>query len=335
MKQLKMLRVAFVAVAVTDAARVSTPLEPDARPASASAPELAPATPSEPAAPASARCAPSFFFFHIPKTGGATIQLHLASLAKQHAFTYVNLNLFRDKYQQESWPPFDVLTGESRGPLKAWLNARPVKSPVFEQRLLLFRQELRKPRPTFAVHYHHRMPGMNGTSDLIRPLRRYLDARGCDLKVGVVLRDSVDWAASTSRYHTDFDGSHISQKAANTRDGQCRYLLYNTRSYKHLSLPVCDLARADDILRHDVDFVGTTDRLDDFWTCVQSSMTWPNSALPKHNMNPFALKALSTEDQRRIRERNTLDARLLETHGGKCRVTAAADASATSAATAA
>ena len=177
---------------------------------------------------------------------------------------------------------------------------------------------------------------MNGTSDLIRPLRRYLDARGCDLKVGVVLRDSVDWAASTSRYHTDFDGSHISQKAANTRDGQCRYLLYNTRSYKHLSLPVCDLARADEILRHDVDFVGTTDRLDDFWTCVQSSMMWAQkSELPKYNTNPYALKALSTEDQQRIRERNTLDARLLERHGGKCRVTAAADASATSAATAA
>ena len=111
----------------------------------------------------------------------------------------------------------------------------------------VFRKELRKPRPTFAVHYHHKMPGMNGTTDLIRPLRRYLDARGCDLKVGVVLRDSVDWAVSRSRYQTDFDGSHISQKAANTRDGQCRYLLYNTPKFQHLSLPVCDLARADDI----------------------------------------------------------------------------------------
>ena len=65
-------------------------------------------------------------------------------------------------------------------------------------------------------------------------------------------------------------------------------------------------------------------------------MTWAKkSELPRYNTNPYALKALSTEDQQRIRERNTLDARLLETHGGKCRVTAAADASATSTATAA
>ena len=288
---------------------------------------------AKPAAPASARCSPSFWFYHIGKTGGSTIVKRLKQLLrKQHAFTFVDLSLHQDKGWQESWPPFDVLTAESREPLMGWLDARPVKSPTFHERLLLLRRELRKPRPTFSVHHHHNMPGMNGTArDMIRPLRRYLNARGCDLKVGVVLRDSVDRVTSISRYHSDFDGSHVSIQAANVHDGQCQYLLYNHRLSSKEPPPVCDFARADDILQHDVDFVGTTDRLDDFWTCVVSSMTWPRVDLDlprsKYNANPHAMEALSTEDQQRIRERNTLDARLLETHGGKCRVTAPAEPS--------
>ena len=119
------------------------------------------------------------WYLHIPKTGGTTIMHHFHDLHERYNWQYANMWKLQVP-PNEKGPPGSPYHWAAWNTTKKWTN---VVLP-----------ELAQPQPRLIVHAHHNMPGLGDPymfNQVLMPMKKSLEAKGCELRLATALREPV------------------------------------------------------------------------------------------------------------------------------------------------
>tara|TARA_B110001452_G_scaffold6737_1_gene6117 strand:+ start:444 stop:1115 length:672 start_codon:yes stop_codon:yes gene_type:complete len=168
--------------------------------------------PSDETAEAPMQCG-VMWYLHVPKTGGTTMMHHLHTHAEEYGWKYADM-------WKMNIPP------EEQNPLntphhwKTW-------NMTDEWKVVL--DELEQPQPKLIVHDHHNMPGLGDSymlNEVLSPMARALQGKGCELRFTTVLREPVSELKSLMLFRKVRSEDYITKVQENA-DAMSKYIIWN------------------------------------------------------------------------------------------------------------
>jgi hypothetical protein len=242
-----------------------------------------------------------FWFLHISKTGGTSVQEFLRGVAhQQRKWKFVNL---------EHQPCDKRLTSQN---IMDWDH-----SPTWKAA----QHELNRTTPYLLVHQHHCSPGFGAhLLPQLLQLKRSLRVRGCSLALGTVLREPTSWARSAI-YFTRLRYEYMRNFVSSLSDYQVKFIMFgyskNWPAPLSGSMATTDLAKRAAQTLAAFDLVGRTDNLSLFTSSVAKVIGVDPPELP-HIFDSGALPAaahpfeLTESDMAFIQQHSVADAWLWE-----------------------
>ena len=238
-----------------------------------------------------------FWFLHISKTGGTSVQDYLVAVARRSRWKFVNL-----EHQ-----PCDPR-------LKSANIAEWAQSPTWQAAL----HELRRPRPRLLVHQHHCSQGLGAyLLPQLLQLKQSLKSRGCSLLLGTVLREPTSWIQSAI-FFTRTTHHEVRRFASSLSDYQVKFITFGyngaTRHERwswpapwNASVATPELAKRALQTLSSFSLIGRTDRLAAFTSSVAHAISVDPPEVPHHlsdSPHPFEL---TKEDMAWIRRCSVAD----------------------------
>jgi len=154
------------------------------------------------------------WYLHIPKTGGTTIMHHFHDLHERYNWQYANMWKLQVPPNEKGLPgsPYHW-TGWNT--TKKWTN---VVLP-----------ELSQAQPRLIVHAHHNMPGLGDPymfNQVLMPMKRSLEAKGCELRLATALREPVSEVVSLMLFRQIPEEEFVPRMEENS-DAMSKYILWN------------------------------------------------------------------------------------------------------------
>ena len=123
-------------------------------------------------------------------------------LAREPGFEFINLNFVGHPFPNRTLPPAHLLLNGTSRQLRSWWEATGDAHERVVEAWEQLRAQLVRSAPRFTVHHHHEVPGLAlALPAVIEPLRVGLAAKGCALRLGLVLRAPEPYARSLAQYY--------------------------------------------------------------------------------------------------------------------------------------
>lgn len=256
------------------------------------------------------------WFYHIPKTGGSSVAAWLQSLSAEGALEYViNLRGTTFKHYEQENINFTAFHEEKIRPLLRNMTGK-----------------------LFAVHHHHRGPGLYGMDSYFSDMKNKLSTQGCSLIRFTVLREPVSQLTSAvnrraeiwnvplpnSSARDDFFRLHLEDTGDSQQlqrdNAEVRYTLNN---FNGSNFPMGyggsheDALKAAEAVLDGFEVVGLTEQLANSIGNVAKLLKLPNAKLPirkqrspsyrQYDGQPFPYDVAAL-----IKERTKFDSELYE-----------------------
>ena len=221
-----------------------------------------------------------FWFLHVPKTGGTTLMSYFNTHAAEQGWTYADMWNMAPKAGDAATGPIHWATWNKTA---EWQKVEAA---------------LEEDAPKVLVHTHHNMPGLGNrffATEVLAPLARKLESKGCELRFGAVLRDAVEHVKSAAFFGAVRDSDDMAKYGPRNTNPMTKYVVYNYQSqwpYAFKSYPsppgVDDTlyASAQKILSN-FSLVGRTEELGEFVRTMNLALGWPEDMVAeRENTTP-------------------------------------------------
>lgn len=230
-----------------------------------------------------------FWFLHIPKTGGISVNHYLHTNA-----------------QNSSWNFFDLYDLRSA---KRWQD-----SPAWHGIL----KEVMGPNPKVTIHQHASSPGMEYMlQNAVRPIKCVLERKGCKLILATVLREGPSRSYSEIAYHGTPHAQYV-EKLIAFANGEVKYLLWGipgNRRHRLFKADHNETVRARKVLSH-FHIIGRTKALPKFFGAMHRAIGGPGKVNTPHINSGEKAKSqynLTEEEKALTRFFNEEDSKLFDT----------------------
>ena len=173
------------------------------------------------------------------------------------------------------------------------------------------------------MHAHHNMPGLGNrffATEVLAPLARKLESKGCELRFGAMLRDAVEHVKSAAFFGAVRDSDDMAKYGPRNTNPMTKYVVYNYQSqwpYAFKSYPsppgVEDTlyTSAQKILSN-FSLVGRTEEIGEFVRKLNMALGWPEDmAAERENTTPNDRHyELDKKEIKTLRQLNLVDNKL-------------------------
>ena len=228
-----------------------------------------------------------FWFLHIPKTAGISVNYYLS---------YEN--------KRNNWTFFDLYDGNSA---KRWQD-----SPAWHAIL----KEVMGPNPKVTIHQHAGTPGMQYMlQNAVWPVKCVLERKGCKLILATILREGPSRSYSEIAYHRTPHTQYV-ERLIEFANGEVKYLLWGIPGNGQIRLIKAnhnETVRARKVLSH-FHIIGHTKALPNFFGAMHRTLGQPGKAnIPHINSGLAATYKLTEEEKALTRLLNEEDSKLFDT----------------------
>lgn len=229
-----------------------------------------------------------FWFLHIPKTAGISVENYL-------------------RYKAKGWTLYDLYDKKTA---KRWQD-----SPAWHGIL----KEVMGPNPKVSIHQHASTPGMEYMlQNAVWPIKCILERNGCKLILATILREGPSRAYSEITYQKTPHTKYV-EKLIEYANGETKYLLWGipgngkTRLFK---ADHSETVRARKVLSH-FHIIGHTKVLPNFFGAMHRVLGQPGNVTVPHSNSGLDKKLdqykLTEEEKALTRLFNEEDSKLVDT----------------------